>query len=98
VRRVGRMRAQKSVNPVRYQAVFLERLESRRSALRECLTPEEQLTPDLDQRRLPRAGGNRENLLTRVGVETARKLRAESIHRGVPVGQILDDLVAKGLP
>jgi hypothetical protein len=92
------MCVQKSVNPARYQAVFLERLESRRSALRECLTPEEQLTPDRDQRRVPRAGGNRENLLTRVGVETARKLRAESIHRGVPVGQILDDLVAKGLP
>jgi hypothetical protein len=45
-----------------------------------------------------RSGCRRENLSSRVGAEIARKLRAESIRKGVPVGQILDDLVAKGLP
>ena len=59
--------------------------------------PEEQHTPDLDQPCPSRSACQRENLSTRVDAETARKLRAESIRRGVPVGQILDDLVAKGL-
>ena len=86
------------MNAARYQAVLQEQPESRKSALRECLATEEQYTPDLDQRCALRSACKREDLSTRVGAETARKLRAESIRRGVPVGQILDDLVAKGLP
>ena len=98
MRRGGEIALKKSVNPVQYQVALPERPESRKSVLRECLTPGEQDTPDLDQRRPSRSACKRESLSTRIGAETARKLRAESIRRSVPVGQILDDLVAKGLP
>jgi hypothetical protein len=41
--------------------------------------------------------GKRESISTRVDAETARKLREEAERQGVGIGNVIDQLVKKGL-